>query len=377
MPTLNAARYLKGTIATIQAQEYGGWEVLVLDAGSSDGTLDIAHAIGDADPRIRTFVDQGAGYWEALYLGTGRASGEFIAIVCASDGYVNPEWLRWVIRAVDENSDVSLIWGIPFVMSEDGVLEGPHQNYAIFLRGSSFLERFSGMWHHIRSRARYLNLLRWPEFVRKISGTKVCSLYTQATVASVPQKADWFPYWLKTGLIFPDGNMCVRKSVWYACSFEGRLNNKLAGVLSDQAHYDFYYNFNSRGYLPICLPIPANFGRVHAGQATQVVQNRAGEAKRRIDREYFERIARLARRGRCEVYKYHKTMEISEEKKVRLHLGCGENYLEGNMNVDLPPSEHTMMRPKAEREFGFKVETDFEEGSKKTVVWSSSEKKHL
>ncbi|MFN3307176.1 MAG: class I SAM-dependent methyltransferase, partial [Candidatus Kapaibacteriota bacterium] len=38
----------------------------------------------------------------------------------------------------------------------------------------------------------------------------------------------------------------------------------------------------------------------------------------------------------------------SEEKSLRLHLGCGENYLESYVNIDFPPEKHTVMRVKAD-----------------------------
>ncbi|MFV0420821.1 methyltransferase domain-containing protein [Oleidesulfovibrio sp.] len=33
---------------------------------------------------------------------------------------------------------------------------------------------------------------------------------------------------------------------------------------------------------------------------------------------------------------------------LRLHLGCGENHLEGYVNIDYPPAHHAVMRPKAD-----------------------------
>ena len=36
--------------------------------------------------------------------------------------------------------------------------------------------------------------------------------------------------------------------------------------------------------------------------------------------------------------------ELPERGNLRLHLGCGEVYLPGYVNIDLPPEEHTVMR---------------------------------
>jgi SAM-dependent methyltransferase len=41
-------------------------------------------------------------------------------------------------------------------------------------------------------------------------------------------------------------------------------------------------------------------------------------------------------------------METTKQP-LRLHLGCGDKYLEGYVNIDFPQSEHTVMAPKADR----------------------------
>jgi SAM-dependent methyltransferase len=40
--------------------------------------------------------------------------------------------------------------------------------------------------------------------------------------------------------------------------------------------------------------------------------------------------------------------KVKKKKELKLHLGCGEKYLEGYVNIDYPPEEHTVMAAKAD-----------------------------
>ncbi len=58
MPSYNSATYIAETIASVQAQTYGDWELLIVDDCSTDGTVAIAEAIAGEDARIRVFVNE-------------------------------------------------------------------------------------------------------------------------------------------------------------------------------------------------------------------------------------------------------------------------------------------------------------------------------
>ncbi|HRK22833.1 MAG TPA: glycosyltransferase family A protein, partial [Fimbriimonadaceae bacterium] len=85
-PTYRHAAFIESTIASVQAQTFEDWEMLVLDDGSDDGTADLAEAIGD--PRVRVFREPHRGIErleETYNRGLAEARGDLVAILEGDD----------------------------------------------------------------------------------------------------------------------------------------------------------------------------------------------------------------------------------------------------------------------------------------------------
>ena len=85
VPCLNMRKYIEECLESIVNQTLNDLEILVIDAGSTDGTLDILNKFIKRDRRIYLTHSEKKSYGYQVNLGILQAAGQYIAIVDADD----------------------------------------------------------------------------------------------------------------------------------------------------------------------------------------------------------------------------------------------------------------------------------------------------
>ena len=106
IPIYNTAKYLPRCIESVLCQSFDGFELLLVNDGSTDGSGDICDTYATRDSRIRVFHKENGGVSSARNLGLKEAKGEWVCFV-DSDDELLPDGLQTMVDAV--SSDVDLV----------------------------------------------------------------------------------------------------------------------------------------------------------------------------------------------------------------------------------------------------------------------------
>ena len=120
-PTYNHEKYLADCIRSVQAQTFSNWEMIVVDDGSTDNTLQIAHLFAEQDQRIRVFTQKNVGIFrlaETYNLALGKSNGKYIAVLEGDDVWL-PEKLALQTQTLEADDNAVLSWGKAYGVSID------------------------------------------------------------------------------------------------------------------------------------------------------------------------------------------------------------------------------------------------------------------
>ena len=85
LPVYNSERYVREAVESVLAQTLADFELIAVDDGSTDGSLEILQAFAARDPRIRLISRPNTGIAVALNDAIAVARGEFLARMDADD----------------------------------------------------------------------------------------------------------------------------------------------------------------------------------------------------------------------------------------------------------------------------------------------------
>jgi len=113
-PFLNEERFISEAIASVLAQTYGDWELLLVDDGSTDNSPRIARQAAERSPsRVHYLRHPGGknlGMSRSRNLGIEHARGEFVAFLDGDDVYL-PEKLERQVQILDEHPTTAMVYG--------------------------------------------------------------------------------------------------------------------------------------------------------------------------------------------------------------------------------------------------------------------------
>ena len=107
VPVYNAEKYLVESVNSITRQTYKNLQIILIDDGSRDSSLNICHDLASADTRIEVLHQENAGQAIARNNAIKRANGKYVVYV-DSDDYIVENFIE-IFVSISEKSNAELV----------------------------------------------------------------------------------------------------------------------------------------------------------------------------------------------------------------------------------------------------------------------------
>lgn len=117
IPVYNVKQYLHKCLDSVLMQTYKDFEIICINDGSTDESLEILEEYAASDQRLQYYSIPNGGQANARNIGIKNAQGEFVCFI-DSDDTIEPEMLEKMIRVQEEDQCDLVVCGIERVFDE-------------------------------------------------------------------------------------------------------------------------------------------------------------------------------------------------------------------------------------------------------------------
>ena len=184
-PSFNQARYLEAAIQSVLSQNYPRLEYIIVDGGSTDGSVEI---IKRYESKLAWWVsEKDRGQTDAINKGFAHAKGNFLAWINSDDTY-EPNAILSAVKFLQQHPEVGLVYGDANYINEDGRVIGR------FPAAQTDLIRLRRGYVHIPQQAAFFRADLWravepldPSFYFAMDYDLWVRLATRSQVKYIPQ----------------------------------------------------------------------------------------------------------------------------------------------------------------------------------------------
>lgn len=106
VPVYNSETFLENCIHSIIMQTYQNYEVIIINDGSTDGSINILKKYEEQDKRVKVFSKENGGLSSARNYGISKATGDYIVFL-DSDDYISDNYLETIWNEINKfNPDI-------------------------------------------------------------------------------------------------------------------------------------------------------------------------------------------------------------------------------------------------------------------------------
>jgi GT2 family glycosyltransferase len=126
IPNWNGKKFLAGCLNSLADQTYSKLEVIVVDNGSHDGSVEF---LQDNYPHVKlALFAKNTGFSVAVNRGIKESTGEFIALL-NNDTIVDSRWAEELIKAMNEHAEIASAGCKMLAYDDHGMLDGAGDGY--------------------------------------------------------------------------------------------------------------------------------------------------------------------------------------------------------------------------------------------------------
>ncbi len=240
LPVYNGGDILGDSIESVLKQTYENFELIIINDGSKDDTLNIAQRYAAIDSRIRVLTQENKKIPRTLSRGFREAAGEFLTWTSA-DNIMDADFLEKMVEELRYDPQIAMVWGNMRLINAKGKKYSKHGWYEFPMGSGNVI--FPGDTNELNT---YANNTIGAAFMYRKKAAEILGCYS-----SYKHTLEDYDYWMRMNSLLEIRHTSFTKPVYSYRWHDGSLTakDKELGITRNRYKLMVYDDFRRDFYL--------------------------------------------------------------------------------------------------------------------------------